>query len=523
MAQATVRQDTDRLGPVTLNTIRFVLSIFYFAAAFLGKDISTQLDLVLYFGGGIITVMYTSVFMFALRKDKLVFWSREGSVLLDWLLATIVVLGVALQSPERASYVGRSPALLYILTFPLVGSGIVAREPGFTIWLGGLVVSTTLALQAVMYSVGVNFSTDPDIALSKTGGYTNTLFIMTIWFMLVAFMIHTYLRVARRYRRNIEAEKAEAEQNAKSLTDAYQQMASVALEIDTFADSFRSFVEQFDGEMQDQGAAVEEISATMEEVSSTAQKAAEQVTGQYRLIHAVTDDTRQMHGVLQRVNTSSKAMAGEMGALGEQSKAVHGSMTELQSLMEAIGASFDRVKEVTDIMSEIADRTNLLALNASIEAARAGEQGRGFAVVAQEVSKLADSSSSNARSIAEIIEESGRHVDQGLASTQVMANHVKDQGEAFTKNRAFFQELEEQLAEQMRQGANLVQAIDQLQKMSTEIETLSREQSDGAESVTQSLTSMERSATSLMQKSSELRSRLQQFMTLAKTLRSVKM
>jgi len=65
--------------------------------------------------------------------------------------------------------------------------------------------------------------------------------------------------------------------------------------------------------------------------------------------------------------------------------------------MESLKVSFQSVSEVTNIMTDIADRTNLLSLNASIEAARAGEHGKGFAVVAQEVSKLADNSIENAK------------------------------------------------------------------------------------------------------------------------------
>lgn len=522
MSAAVQKQDIDQLGPVALNRIRFVLSIFYLLASFMARDISTTFEVMLYLAGGVIVMSYTILIEIALRKKSASFWAREGGVIVDWVLTSLIIIGIAAQSPERGAYVGRAPALLYLLTFPLVGAGIVARAPRFVIWIGAAVCATTLGIQGTMALTGVKFSNDPAVALAADGAYPNTLLIMVFWFALVSFIVYTFLRISSRQRSSIEQEKTESEQGAASLSEAYGQMASVAMEIDTFAEGFRTFVEQFDREMQDQGAAVEEISATMEEVSSTAQKASEQVTGQYRLIHSITNDTGELQNVLQRINTSSKSLAGEVGVIRDQSQLADRAMSDLQSVMEAIGASFDRVREVTEIMGEIADRTNLLALNASIEAARAGEQGRGFAVVAQEVSKLADSSSSNARNIADIIEESGRQVERGLQSALMTGRHVREQGQAFEKSVMFFQDLESQLQEQLRRSSDLVKAIDQLQKMSAEIETLSREQTGGAESVTKALSMMERSASSLVQKSSELRSRLDQFLSLAKTLRSVK-
>ncbi len=184
------------------------------------------------------------------------------------------------------------------------------------------------------------------------------------------------------------------------------------------------------------------------------------------------------HDSLARSHEGQQSLQKLIGEVGQVESAVRQMASTVGDFVDSTRA----ISRMTREVREIAEQTNLLALNAAIEAARAGEQGRGFAVVADEVRKLAEKSARSAGQIDEITREIGQRSDsvqsaiesglQHLESSRTMADDVS---RVLGAANALVMEVGEGLdrialatAEQRRSGASVTTSIDDIAGMAGE-------------------------------------------------------
>jgi methyl-accepting chemotaxis protein len=157
------------------------------------------------------------------------------------------------------------------------------------------------------------------------------------------------------------------------------------------------------------------------------------------------------------------------------------SMLRLSDAINKIKASSDSTAKIIKTIDEIAFQTNLLALNAAVEAARAGDAGKGFAVVAEEVRNLAMRSAEAAKNTANLIEESVKNSESGVALNQEVLKNLNDINNQVKEVGAVMAEIAE-ASEQQTHGVEQVNSvINQMNVVTQEVAANAEESAAGAE------------------------------------------
>ena len=224
---------------------------------------------------------------------------------------------------------------------------------------------------------------------------------------------------------------------------------------------------------------ISQASQAQSEAAASTAAAVEQITVSINSVAANTEDVRKLSekslNQTKQGNESVLAMIGEIGRVQEAVTQIAGSVKEFVESTRAIAGMTQQVKD-------IADQTNLLALNAAIEAARAGEQGRGFAVVADEVRKLAEKSAKSASEIDQVTTSLNQKstsvetvVQTGLKSLQATQEQVgrvsamlTEAGEAVTQSSHGVSDIAAAVSEQSLASTEIARNVEKIAQMSEE-------------------------------------------------------
>ena len=161
-----------------------------------------------------------------------------------------------------------------------------------------------------------------------------------------------------------------------------------------------------------------EISESTRKQSEAASSVAAAVEEMAVSVNHVADNAREARTLTDEAGQASREGTSVIGGVVTEVTNIATAVQESSSVIEDLGHQSAQIRSIVKVIDDVAQQTNLLALNAAIEAARAGEQGRGFAVVADEVRKLAERTAASTREIGAMIEAIGSGTAQAVESMQ---------------------------------------------------------------------------------------------------------
>lgn len=300
--------------------------------------------------------------------------------------------------------------------------------------------------------------------------------------------------ISRPLQKVVSVVERVAEGDLRSTSDITTQdeIGALAQAIDAMVHNLRGIISSILGNSQNLSAAAEQISASSQEIAggnanqaNSAQTISELFRELSAAIHSVAQNTEQASELSERTMKVAEEGGDIIQSSMESMDQVSGHMARLENDSQHVG-------NIIEVIEDIADQTNLLALNAAIEAARAGEQGRGFAVVADEVRKLAERSSEATKQITGIIKGMQENTRTSVTTVQESSSYSQKTGASFRTISSMVNEAGAKISEiaaaseeQAAQASTVMTSVESISAATEEAAAASQEMAATAQSLAQ--------------------------------------
>ena len=282
---------------------------------------------------------------------------------------------------------------------------------------------------------------------------------------------------------------------ALEMAKAVEQQAGSATQVSQAIDTMAKGAFEQQSSIEQANEVMKQLSAAIDQITQGAQDQAQSVDSTFQFTQAVISDLAQVNSFIQSIDTDVKANADAAKQGRDGNLQVYNSMQNIErGISEAIKSvklleeGSKKIGAIVEIINDISDQTNLLALNAAIEAARAGEHGRGFAVVADEVRILAGRTRESTNEIAGIVNELGTAINSASEAVELSKLNVAEGTEVSEQSRQMLdliatsaQKINARIDELTQTAASILEKSQQVELSMNNMAAVTEESSAAAE------------------------------------------
>ena len=395
--------------------------------------------------GEVLVSIVLAFFVFGLLKGKFRIVSIGTIVLFSLAAAALFLL--------RDIVSGRD---IYIQSTYMIPAFITVPLLAYTLWqvLG-------VILFGVLVHVGEYLLRVRPIALGSGGDAAFSEFLISLFLMVFSgLFIYQIFRMQQRSLKNIEERAAKADEQYRRLTRLFESTGDAFNLGERLQDHSRNNAEHAESmskKLEEMNRSIETLN---EGIGSTSAASGDIETSKESMrenMQRQTDAVEETSAAIEEIGAQSKSIAESAETKNEMIQELVQKAEEGAKQLDRSVKTYDRIEEssqnmleVIKLIEDIADRTNLLAMNAAIEAAHAGDSGRGFAVVASEIRGLAKEANDNSRSIRTTLEENRELIRESVEISGEMQRKFREVIDTISEVRdalkemiASFAELEE--------------------------------------------------------------------------------
>lgn len=276
---------------------------------------------------------------------------------------------------------------------------------------------------------------------------------------------------------------------------------SVSNKLHNQADNSKNISEQMFYASKEQNNSMKELNNTVEQLSLSVGEIAQSATTLAMLVEETKEDGDGVNSKMKETVDVSKTGMEAMQDVSVAMQDINISMKKLQFAIDEVGRASEEITNITKVIGEIADETNLLSLNASIEAARAGEAGKGFAVVALEIGKLAQTSVDSVQDINKLVLEIKNSVKDVVVQAGDSVESINSSGVLIRNAVEKFDIIFENIALTGNLVQNMIQKVNQVEDVARNVAAISEEQAASSQEILGSSDILVEQADSLMESS----------------------